>query len=184
MAYDILLGKTRRNWARGAQTTVIPPEIPQEGVATIQLTEAEMDKLADIAATKIAADMGNKAALRKMVVVRKNVAKLQRVARKGDPAARAKAKRALAVLEQSGVFRDYQSFSLTDLSGDALETSLVPNTAYRAAILSRAVKLAGGRKPTTKDFHGAKKSVDKDMSAAGLSLYLPGARPGRITLPS
>jgi len=183
MAYDILLGKTRRNWSRGcgARSTMIPPEMPQEGVATIQLTEAEVDKLADIAATKVAADMGNKAALKKMIVVRKNVAKLQKQARKGDP----KAKRALAVLEQSGVFRDYQSFSLSDLSGDDVpETSLVPNTAYRAAILSRAVKAAGGRKPTTRHFHAAKKSVDKDMSAAGLALYLPGARPGRITLPS
>jgi hypothetical protein len=180
MAYDILFGKSRRNWARGCGVAVIPPEMPQAGVASIVLTEAEMDKLADIAATKVAADMGNKAALKKMAVVRKNVSKLQKQARKGDP----KARRALAVLEQSGVFRDYQSFSLTDLSGAVSETSLVPNTAYRAAILSRAVKVAGGRRPTTRHFHAAKKSVDKDMSAAGLSLYLPGARPGRITLPS
>ena len=136
---------------------------------TTRLTEPEMAMLADIASTKMLADMGDKEAIRKMVGVVKKIASLRKQAKRGD----AGAKRALLVLSESGVFRGTQSFSMG--------SDRIPNTLYRAAVLKQACKSAGGKNPSTKDFFRAKSSVDKVMGKAGISLYLPGSQPGRIT---
>ncbi len=169
MAYDLLLGRTRRNWARGshASRACLTDEVD------FKLTPSEMTMLADLAATKLAADSGDKSARKKLAGVSKKVAALRARARGGD----ASAKRALRVIEESGVFRGVQSFSM----GDDEEVTRIPNVAYRAAVLKQACKSAGSRKPTTKDFYAAKKAVDKTMGQAGIRLFLPGSRPGRIT---
>ena len=169
MARDLIFGRTKRNWSRGACAA---PQLSDE--VTLRLTDAELAMLADIASTKALADMGDRSAQKKRSGVKKKLKGIQKAARRGDP----KARRSLLVLEESGVFRGIQTFSLGAFVGD--DTSLVPNVAYRAAVLRQAHKVSGGR-PSTKDFYSAKKAVDGAMASAGLSLYLPGARPGRVT---
>jgi len=168
MACDLILGRTRRNWSRGCPAPVPAPE-PTSDEVTLRLTEPEMAMLADLAATKMKADLGAREAKKKMLAMAKKVASLQKQSRRGD----AGAKRALLVLSESGVFRGTQSFTLGN--------ELVPNTAYRATVLRQAMKVSGSRKPTTLDFYRAKSAVDRAMGQAGISLYLPGSRPGRVT---
>lgn len=165
MAHDLLFGRTHRNWARGtSRRACLSDEVD------FRLTPAEMQQLADLTTTKMLADSGDRGARKKMAVVAKKVSALKAKAARGD----AQAKRALRVLSESGVFRGTQSFSLGGEGGQ------VPNLAYRAAVLKQARK-RGGRRPTTKDFFTAKKAVDGVMQSNGLSLYLPGAGPGRVT---
>lgn len=165
MAHDLFFGKTRRNWARGTgRKACVSDEVD------FRLTETEMRQLADLTATKMLADSGDRAARKKMAAVAKKVAVLKSKAVRGD----VPSQRALRVLSECGVFRGVQSFSLGG------EGRLVPNTAYRAAVLKQALR-RGGNRPTTKDFFQAKKTVDGVMQSAGLSLYLPGAGPGRVT---
>ncbi len=169
MAYDLLFRRrTHRNWARGCESEPITDEV------TFKLSDAEMAMLADVAATKMMADMGDRASIKKMGGVHKKVAQLRKKAKKGDPAA----KRALLVLAKSGVFESVQSFTL---GGWGAGEALVPHTSYRVAVMRQAHKLSGNGRPTTKHFFAAKKAVDGAMTDAGLSLFLPGARPGRIT---
>ena len=170
MARDLLLGRTKWNWARGGHAC----SSPVSDEVTFKLTPPEMAMLADLASTKMLADLGDRTASKKMADVKRRLKLLQRKARQGDP----KAKRSLLVLEESGVFRRTQSFTLGSFIGGE---ALVPNTAYRVAVLRQARKIAGGNTPSTKHFFHAKQAVDGAMASAGLSLYLPGARPGRIT---
>jgi hypothetical protein len=171
MAYDLLRGRTRRNWARGAhnvRSACLTDEVDFE------LTAPEMAMLADLASTKLAADSGDRTARKKIAGIVKKLASLKARARSGD----ASAKRSLRVIDESGIFRgNIQSFSM---GGDE-EIRKIPNVAYRAAVLKQACKSAGSRKPTTRDFFTAKKAVDKTMGQAGIRLYLPGSRPGRVT---
>ena len=125
--------------------------------------------LADLATTSLRADSGDRAAKVKLAKVARSIAGLRKLAKRGDPVA----KRSLLVLQESGVFRGTQTFSM---GADAQ----VPNTSYRATVLRQAVKLANGKKPTTRDFFAAKSKVDAVMNDAGLTLYLPGSRPGRV----
>lgn len=175
MARDLLLGKTRRNWARGhlpralvvVQVTVASDEVD------FRLTPAEMDRLAELSAVKLRADAGDHSARKQLAKARQKLTDLRTKARKGD----SEAARALKVVEESGVFRGTQSFSLG-------ADSAISNLQYRATVLKQARKSAkvGGRQaPTTRDFFAAKKAVDKTMSDSGISLYLPGSRPGRVT---
>jgi len=62
------------------------------------------------------------------------------------------------------------------VSGDA-----IPHDNYRVAVIKAAVKSAGGKTPTTQDFYKAKAAVDKVIGQAGISVYMPGATPGRRT---
>ena len=169
MAKDLLFGRTNRNWSRGSACKTAKP-ISDE--VNVKLTESEMNLLADIASTKMLADLGDKKARKKMHSVGKKISGLKKQAKRGDP----KAKRALYVLNETGVFRGVQSFSLGGMGSEAQ----IPNTSYRATIVKQAAKIAGGKPPTTKHFWLAKKAVDNVMDAAGISLYLPGSRPGRI----
>jgi hypothetical protein len=171
MAHDLLFGRTQRNWSRGSCLTTQP--ISDE--VTVKLTESEMNMLADLASTKMLADLGDKSARKKMRAVSKKVAGLKKQAKRGD----SKAKRALYVLNETGVFRGVQSFSM----GGVDSSSRIPNTAYRATIVKQAAKLAGNKTPSTKHFYLAKKAVDNVMDNAGISLYLPGSRPGRVMRP-
>ena len=62
MACDLILGRTRRNLSRGAcaAPSSTPPPVSDE--VTLRLTEPEMAMLADLAATKMRADLGDRQA--------------------------------------------------------------------------------------------------------------------------
>jgi len=62
------------------------------------------------------------------------------------------------------------------VSGAAL-----PHDLYRAAVWQRAQKLKKAGQPQARALFIAQKSVDRDMSRSGVSVAIPGARPGRIT---
>ena len=58
----------------------------------------------------------------------------------------------------------------------------IPNSTYRATVHKYAVKHAGGGRPTTKDIFLAKTAVDQAIGKAGITLFMPGAKPGRRTI--
>ena len=166
MARDLILGRTRRNWARGTCSRALAP-ISDD--ASLRLTELEIAMLAEIAATRARASSGDRAAKRKVASLAKTVASLERRAARGDASAR----RTLRVLRESGALRPVQVF--------AMGGEQVSNTSYRVAVLRQARRLAGNRPPRTLDFARAKSAVDGAMRAAGISLFLPGSRRGRVT---
>ncbi|MFI5091335.1 MAG: hypothetical protein ACHP7P_14905, partial [Terriglobales bacterium] len=58
----------------------------------------------------------------------------------------------------------------------------IPNSTYRATVQKYARKHASGKHPTTKDIFLAKAAVDRAIGKAGITLYMPGAQPGRRTV--
>ena len=60
--------------------------------------------------------------------------------------------------------------------------STLSHDAYRATVMKQAIKDARGKTPSTKHLFGAKKKVDEFLGKAGVSIFLPGARPGRRTI--
>lgn len=172
MAWDLLFGKTKRNWARGCA-----PRTPQRLALTdevdFRLTETEMKTVVEIVALKAKADAGDPEARLKMKILAKRMISLRARAKKGDRAA----KRALDVLRETGIFNETQTITLGN------DPSLISNNTYRVAVFNQARRLAkrsNRRRPATKDFYLAKRAVDNVMSHAGISLYLPGARRGRL----
>lgn len=175
MSRDLIFGRTRRNWSRGSCS---PKRLAMTDEVDFIMTTDEMKMVADVASVRAAADSGDTAARRKLTAFMKKVRGLESRAKKGD----ASAKRTILVLKQSGVFSPSkpQSIALGDDS-----SSQVDHTSYRIAVLRQAgrrAKMSGGRRPTTRDFYLAKKDVDGVMSQNGISLYLPGSRPSRLTL--
>jgi hypothetical protein len=166
MARDLFLGRTRRNWARGACSRSLTP-ISDE--VTFRLTELEIAMLAELAATRARASSGDRSAKKKIAGLAKKLASLERRAARGDAAAR----RTLLVLRESGALQPVQVLTM---GGEQ-----VSNTDYRVAVLRQARRLAGGRPPRTLDFARAKSAVDGAMRAANISLFLPGSRQGRVT---
>lgn len=185
MALDLILGRTKRSWARGSSRALacsdkapqtLTASLPVSDEVTLRLTPKEMSELSDLAATKLLADSGDRVARAKMARVAKKLARVKARASRGD----ARAKRTLLVLRESGVFRGVKTVSL----GDEVPEGLVSNTNYRVAVLRQAIRSArsnGYRRPTTKDFYRAKSAVDGLMDRRGLALYLPRATPGRVT---
>lgn len=180
MAYDLILGRTRRNWARGCAPA---PRTTSRRLALsddvdFRLSPDEMKMVSDVAATKVSADAGDPRAKKKMVDLKKKVSLLERLARKGNP----QAKRTLEVLQKSGVFNPTQTVVL---GYEMPIQTTIDHDDYRVAVLRQAQKLAkmsGASRPTTKDFYLAKKAVDGTMSRYGISLYLPGSRSSRLTV--
>jgi hypothetical protein len=168
VALDLLFGKLKRDWSIGRPSQSLVPS-PLSDEVTLRLTQPEMAMLAEIAATKQRADAGDRAAKKKLSKLAKKVASLRVKAKKGDPSAR----RSLRVLKESG--------ALVSVTAMTMGSETIPNVVYRAAVLKQASKAASGKKPTTKHFFAAKSAVDKVMGRAGISLYLPGAAPGRVT---
>lgn len=103
MAYDLFLGKIKRNIARSSEDS-----IPVADEVTIKFTPEEQTKLMQISALTLAADAGDKTAKKKLALMAKKIAKLKAQSRKGDP----QAKRALLVLRESGVFNPRQTLTL------------------------------------------------------------------------
>ncbi len=107
---------------------------------------------------------------------------LTRRARAGDVSAQI-ALRKIALRKSA----DDEEMSLGDsFMGDEREESsfigdAIPHDTYRAAVMLTAIKDAGGRNPTTKDFFAAKTKVDNKLGNMGVSIYLPGAQPARRT---
>jgi hypothetical protein len=58
----------------------------------------------------------------------------------------------------------------------------IPHENYRVAVMKAAVKSAGGGRPTTKDYFQAKAAVDRVIGKSGITIYMPGAKPGRRTI--
>ena len=146
MAHDLLFGKTRRNWSRGScRASQISDEV------TVKLSDAEMNLLADLASTKMLADLGDKKARKKMHAVKKKISVLQKQARRGDP----KARRALYVLNETGVFRGVQSFSLGSqtLGSQTLGIFDCPSPGRQGAGKDRG-GLLGGDGRSTGAIHG------------------------------
>lgn len=168
MALDLILGKIKRDWSLGRPSRSLVPS-PTSDEVTLRLTQPEMDMLAEIAATKMRADAGDRAARKKIAKLAKKVAGMQSKAKRGD----ASAQRSLRVLKESG--------ALVSVTSMTMGEETIPNVVYRAAVLKQAAKAAGKNRPTTKHFFRAKSAVDKVMGRAGISLYLPGAAPGRVT---
>lgn len=52
---------------------------------------------------------------------------------------------------------------------------------YRALVMNRALKLGRG-KPNTKHFYEAKSVVDQSLGRGGVTITIPGAKPGRRTV--
>jgi hypothetical protein len=165
MARDIVLGRTPRNWARG----VLPAPTPTSDEVTVRLTEAEMSMLAEVAATKARAEAGDRGARSRMAKLASKIASLKKKASRGHEPSR----RTLLVLRESGVFQGTQSITLGN--------ERVSNVDYRIAVLRQARRAAGNRSPTTRDFARAKSDVDGTMRRAGIALFMPGSRPGRVT---
>lgn len=84
-------------------------------------------------------------------------------------------------IEIEGDFASDEGRAEAEASGSFIGTNLAHNE-YRALIVKRAMKNAGGAKPTTKHFFAAKSSVDKALGNAGVGIYIPGAKPGRRTV--
>lgn len=59
-------------------------------------------------------------------------------------------------------------------------SSLTPDV-YRAGVMQRAIRLAGGGQPTTKNLFDAQTQVDMALARAGAKVRIPGAQPGRVT---
>jgi len=163
MSFDLVYGRTKRNWARAAA----PSPAPSDEV-TFKMTETEAAMVADLVETKRKADAGDRSAKKKLADTSRKIAKIAKLAKK-DKAAR----RTMLVLRESGVLR-----------GPAQTVAMgaeIPNKTYRKAVFKQALRAAGGRRPSTLDVFRAKAAVDGVMRQAGISLYLPGARQGRIT---
>jgi hypothetical protein len=179
MALDLIFGRTRRSWARGSEISRPASSaflmVTMTDEVTLRLTEPEIAMLSEMSATKMRADAGDRAAQKKMRGLAKRMRGLEERARRGDAAAR----RSLLVLRESGVFQPTQTINMTGMTGMGGEQ--VSNQSYRIAVLRQARRLAGPRPPTTLDFFRAKSAVDGTMRKAGISLYLPGSRPGRVT---
>lgn len=60
------------------------------------------------------------------------------------------------------------------------EPILTPDM-YRAGVMQRALKLSGGRTPSTKNLFDAQTQVDLALQRSGSKVRIPGARPGRVT---
>ena len=179
MAHDLILGKTKRNWARGPRRCA-PSEAPAAPVSdevTIRLSQKEMDLLAQLSAAKLKADAGDLKAAEQVARFARGLKKVKAKAARGD----ADSRRLLLVLRESGAFRGVETMSLGD---DVPPAGTVSNLDYRIAVLrqaSRNAKKSGHSAPTTRDFYQAKTAVDGTMQRAGLSLFLPRSRPARVT---
>lgn len=57
----------------------------------------------------------------------------------------------------------------------------VPHELYRASIVQRARRLAGGATPGARHMMVAEASVKHDLAMNNLGVSIPGARPGRVT---
>lgn len=199
MAHDLFFGHTRRNWARGSHLPEPSPVSDLTDEVTEKFTGEEMTFIAKLAETKARAEAGDKVAKKQYAKMPKTVLALKNRAKKGD----SKAKRMLTVLEKSGLFNQGQTMIITDTSGDIGYDEIlgsfvrdedrvrgcesgcgaaIPNSNYRVAIIRQAIRGSNGKHPSTKDIFLAKSKVDRIIGKAGISLYLPGARPGRRTV--
>jgi hypothetical protein len=104
---------------------------------------------------------------------------LTRRAKAGDVSAQI-ALRKIAIRKAA----DDEEMSLGDDCGEEGSSFIgdaIPHDTYRAAVMLTAIKAAGGRNPTTKDFFAAKTKIDNKLGNMGVAIYIPGARPSRKT---
>jgi hypothetical protein len=68
------------------------------------------------------------------------------------------------------------------MSGSEMGGKAIPHKNYRVAVMKAALKSTGGKRPTTRDYFKAKAAVDRAIGKSGISIYMPGAKPGRRTI--
>lgn len=68
------------------------------------------------------------------------------------------------------------------VSGSDIGGKSIPHENYRVAVMKAALKSSGGKRPTTRDYFKAKATVDQVIGKSGISIYMPGAKPGRRTI--
>ena len=91
---------------------------------------------------------------------------------------RRRAEEAAAEMEDRGIIGWYGN----SFVGGSIVGNAIPHDNYRVAVMKAAVKSANGRRPTTKDYFAAKSAVDKVIGKSGITIYMPGAKPGRRTI--
>jgi hypothetical protein len=68
------------------------------------------------------------------------------------------------------------------VSGSNCGGKSIPHENYRVAVMKAALKSSGGKRPSTKDYFQAKAAVDQTIGKSGITIYMPGAKPGRRTI--
>lgn len=68
------------------------------------------------------------------------------------------------------------------ISGSDMGGKSIPHENYRVAVMKAALKSSGGKRPTTRDYFKAKATVDQVIGKSGITIYMPGAMPGRRTI--
>ena len=99
MAIDLILGVTKKNWARGTMppTLALPPAEP-----AIECTDKEKAGLEKLASIKMRAEAGDRQAKIQWIAVARKFRATKARAVAGDP----KAKRSLAILRQAGFLQE------------------------------------------------------------------------------
>jgi hypothetical protein len=68
-----------------------------------------------------------------------------------------------------------------EIEGDGCSGNELSHNEYRALVMRQASKLGNGN-PNSKHFFAAKSAVDRSLGRIGVSIMIPGARPGRKTM--
>ena len=108
MSHDLILGSTNRNFSLGLEAPKLGPALPVSDEVTVTFSPEEKSMLEKVSILRMKADSGDKDAKKQLVSFTKNVAKLKAQAGKGDD----KAKRALLVLRESGIFNPTQQITI------------------------------------------------------------------------
>ena len=135
MAFDLILGTTKKNWARGpvSPQLALPPAEP-----TIECTDREKAGLEKLASIKMRAEAGDRQAKIQWIAVAKKFRATKARAVAGDP----KAKRSLAILKQAGFLQDAQKFSFSSGEQASFDDAWQHTKAYGSAVEKKDAKAA------------------------------------------
>jgi hypothetical protein len=99
MSHDLVLKTVKKDWSRGARPRPLVDARFSGGRPAVVPTQAESDRLFDIAILKLGAQSGDREAQRRWKALRAQVESLKRKARGGD----LRSQRALQLLSDSGI---------------------------------------------------------------------------------
>jgi hypothetical protein len=135
MAFDLLLGITKKNWSRGAMppALALPPAEP-----AIECTAREKAGLEKMASIKMRAEAGDRQAKIQWIAVASKFRATKARAKAGDP----KARRSLAILQQAGFLQPTQKFSFSSGEQASLDDAWGQVKAYGNAVEKKDAKAA------------------------------------------
>jgi len=135
MAYDIVLGITKKSWARGALPSrrALPPAEP-----TIEYTDKEKAGLEKLASIKMRAESGDRRARARWIAISRKIESTKARAAAGDP----KARRSLAIMRQAGFLQDAQRLSFSSGEQASFDDAWAQVRAYGDAIERKDAKAA------------------------------------------